>query len=197
MSRMIDNSRIIKIESLLSEGFIADQKGIKEKNRSKKESFFKQAERLYRDANLIDKKNLSVIRGLARVALHTNQAKKALRIYKNGLRLADAKSKHYFLNGIANCYRYMAEFNPDDKEYLGAAVDYYKKIPPKIRGVIYWSNLAITYAGLKEWKKAISSNMMAQKKLLTEGVDHGNLGRILELEQELYREYSKKTILNK
>ena len=197
MSRKKDDIKIQKIENLLSKAFVADQDGIKEKSKNKKRLLFRNAEKFYRDVISIDKKNLSAIRGLARVALHTSQTNKALKIYENGLRLADHEKKHYFLNGIANCYRYMAEFNPDNKKYLSKALDYYKKIPPKIRGVIYWSNLAITYAGLKKWKEAIFSNNMAQKKLLTEGVNHGNLEKILELESKLYKEYSKKTILEK
>ncbi|MEK7520706.1 MAG: hypothetical protein AAB560_01355 [Patescibacteria group bacterium] len=60
--------------------------------------------------------------------------------------------------------------------------------------VLYFSNLSVAYAAIKNWKLALSENERALRYLKKEKNPHGNLKKILRLENRLYREYIKRTL---
>jgi len=65
---------------------------------------------------------------------------------------------------------------------------------------LYWSNLSLAYAKLKDWDNAIFAIKKAiplLKKEEKEGIKHGNQIKILQLEKMLYQEYRKRTLIRK
>jgi len=138
----------------------------------------------------------------AQILLRQKKFKEALKSYETGLKLAPKNVKHFFYNGLGNVSRYIADYNSQALNCYKKAVQFYQqaiKNADKNKG-LYWSNLSIAYANLKDWDSAIKAIRKAIPLLKIEeknGIKHGNQIKILKLEERLYQEYKKRTLSEK
>lgn len=137
-----------------------------------------------------------------RILVYNLRFAEALRAYRS---LIKTKSKtkdlsHIIYNGIGNAHRCMADHDKSNAARYRRALKAYQHTinvaPTRMRG-LYWSNLAATYAALKQWDKAIQAAGKSIPLLKNEqklGIKHGNQIKILQLEIKLWREYKKRTL---
>jgi len=187
------------IQNLLNNALELNHKGLKTKTPKQKIVFFKQSLNLYKKILKIDKKNIKAIQGISRIYLHQKKFSNALNFSLLGLKLSNHKNRYIFLNSLGNIYRYLGDWDKEKNKNYTKSIRYYletiKLNPyPKI-ATLYWSNLSRSYAGLQDWSKAIKANEKALKILEKETIPHGNLKKILKLENQLYKEYIKRTLL--
>jgi hypothetical protein len=188
------------IRDLLYKAHKKDQQALASKNSRKRRELLERSLSLARKA-LRYRENAEAYRQIARVFLHRRALKQSLAKYKSGLQIVKMKEKHLFYNGIGNVYRCMADFQRESRILYKDSVDIYKKAislaPKEIRG-LYYSNLAASYAGLREWDSAIRAGKKALNLLQQEeerhGIDHGNQLKLLKLEVDLWREYKKRNL---
>lgn len=187
------------INNLLNIALELNHKGLEIKNRKKKGLCFKQSVDSYQKILKLDKNNIKAIQGLSRVYLHQKKILKALDFSILGLKMSNSKNKYIFSNSLGNIYRYLGDWDKGKNDNYQKSIIYYLKTIksnpyPKI-ATLYWSNLSRSYAGMQNWPKAIESNEKALNLLKKETIPHGNLKKILELENQLYKEYVKRTLL--
>lgn len=190
----MDNQENI-IKKLLNNALKFNQKALAVNNQKDKMAFFRQSLNCYQEILKIDKNNIKAIQGLSRIYLHQKNFSIAIKFSLLGLQLANSKNKYIFLNSLGNIYRYLGDWNKEKKSNYKKSINYYLKAiksnPYPQIATLYWSNLSRTYAGLQNWPEAIKSNEKALKLLKKETIPHGNLKKILELENKLYKEYKK------
>ena len=145
-------------------------------------------------------RNSSTTLQLGRILLHNLKFTAALRLYRSLLKAKNAPARHAVYNGIGNAYRYMATYDKSNARQYKLALHFNKKAlasaPINTRG-IYWSNLAITCANLKQWDDAIKAakkSIHLLRKEEKQGIKHGNQIKILQLEIALWGEYKKRTL---
>lgn len=173
--------------------FKFDQKAIGTKDPRKKEMLFRKSMHLYKKA--FREGDLQSIKGLAMAYLHSKKISKALALYQKGLKRAPKKSKHTFLNGLGNTYRYQGDYGKQSITAYRKAIRYYKEaIRSKPLASIYWSNLSVAYASLKDWNNALNANKKAIA-LIKRNREHKNMLKLLKLERDLYSQYKKLTLL--
>ncbi len=185
--------------NLIKEGLVFGHRALSTQHLKRKKVFFVKALNAYQKAIKLDPKNRRAIQGIARTYLHQKQFFKSLNFYKKGLSASPKIYRHIFLNGIGNVYRYLGDWNKDRILYYKKSIDYYKKALKANTNTeisaLYWSNLSRSYANMQNWKDAIKTNEKTLKILKKEKVNHGNLSKILTLENKLYKEYLKRTLL--
>lgn len=180
--------------SRLAEAFNADQKALAVKSPSRKRALFRLAESLYKKVLTTEPKNLLALRGLATVYLHTLEFSKSITLYRRALSVAPASKKFFYYSSIGNVYRAWASYDTRPDKNYAKSIEYYQKairINPNL--VLFWSNLSASYAGLKDWDKAIKAINKALVLLKKEKIPHGNLKKMLTLEKSLYAENKKRT----
>ena len=75
------------------------------------------------------------------------------------------EKKHLFLNGIGNVYRYASDYDKNRLKLLQKSVVAYKNAAQAQPMVLYFSNLSVAYAAIKNWKLALSENERALRYL--------------------------------
>ncbi len=182
------------IGELLKRGLAIGHKALAAKNALSKKNLFAKALACYRQVLAVDKKNYRAWQGAGRTLLHQKKFKKAMAIYETGRGLASGEKKHLFLNGIGNVYRYAADYDKNRLKMLQKSVAAYKSAARARPMALYFSNLSVAYAAIKNWTLALSENERALRCLKKEKIPHGNLEKILRLENRLYKEYIKRTL---
>ena len=188
-----------KNENISNQIFAVDQRALATNNPKQKRRLFNQAIILSKKL-LLEDKSVGIWKIYGRALLHAKRFSEASKIYKNCLKLSDRKEKHIFYNSLGNIFRYKASYDSKVSILYAKSIKFYKlaiSAAPEKRKGLYWSNLSISYACIKDWDKAIGAAKKAisiLEKEEQEGTNHGNQIKILNLELKLYKEYKKRTL---